>query len=59
MKVFYLIEDLGDGSATVRFYDSEDKAQADLEGDDSDYFAWNEYGVQSFEADNIQGLDIR
>jgi hypothetical protein len=59
MKVYYLIEDMGDGSSMVRFYDSEAKALADLNGDDSDYFVANEYGVQSFEADNIQGLDIR
>lgn len=56
MKVFYLIEDLGDGSSTVRFYDSKDKTEAELE---NEQFYCNEYGVQSFEADNIQGLDIR
>lgn len=57
MKIFYLIEDLGDGSATVRFYDSEGKAEAELENES---FYWNEYGVQSFEVDGtITGITIR
>lgn len=49
MRIYYLVSDGGDGSASVRFYQNEQKARALVEGDDYEIYVMNEGELHYFE----------
>lgn len=58
-RIYYLIADLGDGSATVRFFDNKEQAES-LCDDEYDTYGQNEGGPSWFEiTGEISGVKVR
>lgn len=52
--LYYLLEDLGDGSSAVRWFKTYEDAEAYLEGPNSESLWANDDGVQVLDLNNIR-----
>lgn len=56
MRIYYLMSDGGDGSASVRFYRNYLEAASLVEGDDYETYGLNEGNVGYFEINSLDSL---